>query len=112
MDGITTQSPDIETFVGDGSPDATFVIMRGVVAVPLGGCTINFLLFNPLTRTQTNLGNEACTISDAVNGKCIYSWGTDDKPNPGIYKGYVQITFPTGKPETAEVRVNVKQIGY
>lgn len=103
--------PDIETFVGDTSPDVTFSIVRGKTIVPLEGCTVNFLLFNPLTGLQTNLGNEACIISNAGLGQCVYVWQPTDKPNRGVYRGFIQITFPTGKPETAKVRVNVDEVG-
>lgn len=106
------QSPDIETFVGDQSPNVTFTAYRGSVIVDLTGASVNFLLFDPNTKTQTNTGNEACMIINAAGGQFVYAWGTGDKPDAGVYRGYVQVTFPGAKPETAEVRVNVKPIGF
>lgn len=106
------ESPDIETFVGDESPNVTFTVLRGSTLVDLTGAMVTFLLYNPVTRALSNAGNQACVITDAVNGKCVYAWGSTDKPNEGVYRGYLKVLFPGARPETGEVRVNVKKIGF
>lgn len=104
-------TPDIETFVGDTSPDITFTIYRGADVVDLTGCAVNFKLYNPIDGKQSNLTDETCTVSNPVNGQCVYIWQPGDKPNSGIYRGFIQVTFQDGTVETSKVRVNVLPIG-
>lgn len=111
MTSFFNQMLTIETVAGDSAPDITFPITRedeGVV--DLTGCTVRLKIKNPRTGLRTNDANNLCTVIDAVNGVVVYSWNVagTDCPDPGVYKGFLVITYPTTKKETYLLRINAK----
>lgn len=104
----------IETFVGDTAPGITFTITRsdGTI-VNLTGCTVSFVIQNPISLTPTNsMGggvHNQCTITDPGNGICTYAWNSGDLPVAGIYRANLIIQYPDSSEETYPVTISAQE---
>lgn len=75
--------------------------------IDLTGATVALLLYRG--TTQTNTGHTACSILTPAK-KGVISWTpqTGDLPNPGSYKGDVEVTYSGGGVETLYNNVLLK----
>lgn len=59
--------------------------------IDLTGNTVTMKLYQG--ATQTNVGHEACIVTDAAGGVVTWQPQTGDLPSSGSYKGDVKITY-------------------
>jgi hypothetical protein len=100
--------PIIQIVAGDSAPDITFTCLRtdGSI-VNLTSATVKFLIRDLKTGQNTNDTSNSCTISEPVAGQCIYRWtaGGADCPEPGVYRGILQINYASNERESSTLRI-------
>lgn len=102
----------IDMVQGDAGPGRTFSFVRTDGSIPnLAGCTVNFFIYHPITRVQTNASGTSCmVVSPTTNGQAIYEWGNDDIPDAGVYGCKAVITgLSSGSPESALITLQVAE---
>lgn len=89
------------TVVGNLEPSIEITLLRKKVAIPLTGCTVNFIIQNTKTKAITNTGHQLMDfVGDPALGIVAYSVQTGDWDDPSIdYRCEVQIIHENSKPE-------------
>jgi len=96
----TFQKIDITVLDGD----------EGEVAYNLTGCLVNFYIKKFGELSHTNINHEACTITDAVNGKCQYQLSSGDLPKAGTYYADIVLVKGTNKMTIPEpIRLDIRE---
>ena len=90
----------------DTFPPLEFSVIKDGSPVDLTGSTILFYMKNSSTGT-VKVNGGSCTITDATNGKCRYTWGATDLDTAGDYVGEIQITFAGGAIQTSYSEFNL-----
>ena len=89
----------IKIVQNDTKPILEFTITQEGSPVDLTGATVKFYMKNNDTGS-VKINGAACSISDAVNGKCRYVWQSGDTNTVGTYLAEVEVTFPDSSIQT------------
>lgn len=77
--------------------------------VDLTGYTVRLAIRSKKTGTITNTGHQTLTITDAVNGRCQYTFQAGDLPDSrGGYECDLELTNAGGQRETLFNKVEIK----
>ena len=87
-------------------PTLEFSLPQAGAPVGLTGCTVKFYMKNATTGS-VKINGVACTVTDAVKGKCRYSWTGSDTDTVGTYLGEVEVTFGDGKIQTGFKQLSI-----
>src|SRR4029077_3394705 len=101
---------DLTVTQGDSKPDVLATIRDRSTGDPLDltDASVFFRMRKPDDRLWTV--NAMATVTDAVNGRVRYSWGTKDLANAGDYEAYFHVVYldtttqSTRPPNTIEVQ--------
>ena len=96
----------IKIVQNDTRPPLEFDITQDGKAIDLTGATVKFYMKDSTTGS-VKINGAACTIIDAVKGKCRYSWQASDTNTVGTYAGEVEVTFPDGKIQTGYKQMTI-----
>lgn len=83
--------------IGESLPDITFELdydSGGPLVLTNMVATVAVARLKGVTPTITG----TCTITDASNGICIFSWGSFTFTSPGTYLGQVKVTNVSNRP--------------
>lgn len=84
----------------DTFPPLEFAVIKDGSAVDLTGATVKVYIKNSSTGT-VKVNGQTCTITDATNGKCKYTWGATDLDTAGDYVGEIELTDVDGKVQSS-----------
>lgn len=96
MAGRTIQT--ISTVEGNTAPPLILTCQRQGTPINLTGCSVNLIIANS-QNVITNTGNQACSVTDVINGIISYVRGTGDIPIAGTYFGDIQVIYGDGTQE-------------
>lgn len=82
---------------GDTWPPVRATLKDENGPVDLTGCTVKFRMSGP---SGANTVNESATITDAANGKVMYTWQKGDTKVVGQHRAEFVVTFANGKRAT------------
>ena len=68
--------------------------------IDLTGCTVKFYMKNA-DSGAVKINGEEMDIVSAEDGTCRYNWTATDTNTVGDYLGEVEVTYPSGKIQTA-----------
>ncbi len=71
--------------------------------VPLGGCTVRFIM-RPAPGIDAPLLAAAAEVLDEAAGKVRYQWVDGDTDVVGVYRAVWEVTFPTGRVRTVPTK--------
>jgi hypothetical protein len=105
----------IQTYKSDTAPNLIFNISRedGTI-VSLVGCTVAFIIQDPITKLSTNDPSAGktniCQITNATAGVCAYSWnsGGTDTSDVGFYPCNLRILYPNNTVENYALTLSVE----
>jgi hypothetical protein len=98
-------------YKGDRRPSLALTLKRDGAAVDLSTATsVNVRMVN--LDTGALKFSSAATVTTALTGETLYSWGATDLNTVGRYKIEGQATWPTALVETfdTEVRLEVRDL--
>jgi hypothetical protein len=88
----------IPTFTeGDTARPLTGVVSAGKQPVDITGSAVEAHILRPDRETVLSV---TAAIEDGPAGAWIYQWGDTDLSVVGIHEVEVEVTFPSGRPET------------
>lgn len=96
----------IKIVQNDTRPPLEFDITQDGKSVNLTGATVKFYMKNADTGA-VKINGAACTVTDAVKGKCRYSWQASDTNTVGTYSGEVEVTFPDSSIHTGYKQMTI-----
>ena len=96
----------IKIVQNDTKPYLEFEITQDGSPVDLTGATVKFYMKDSTTGS-VKINGAACTIIDAVKGKCRYSWTGSDTNTVATYLGEVEVTFADGKIQTGFKQLSI-----
>ena len=96
----------IKIVQNDSRPPLEFSLTQDGAPVNLTGCTVKFYMKNATTGS-VKINGVACTVTDALKGKCRYSWTGSDTDTVGTYLGEVEVTFADGKIQTGYKQLSI-----
>lgn len=99
----------MEFFVGDALPDLQLELdYDSGGPVVLTGATVTVAVSR--LNGSTTVTSGTASLTDALNGRAIYSWGSFTFNSPGAYIGQCKVTFSGGKTQaTQKFLINVSQ---
>lgn len=101
---------EVVTRVGDTLPVlALRVADADGVAYDLTGASVDLYLFGP--SGQLNIGNTACAVTEAVDGRFQYAWRSTDVSVPGVFSAYVVVRKGVAEmtlPKKDRIRITVE----
>lgn len=99
----------ITTVAGNTAPPLTFFAKRGGVGIDLtSASSVKLYIVTKLKGgSQTNIGHESVTVTNAATGACSYARHAADIPSAGTYYGDLLVTY---NDTTDEVLTDILQI--
>lgn len=90
---------DFEMGQNDLLPVFAFTLTQNGAAVDLTGSTLMFHM-RPQAAGAAVKVSAAAVITGALTGQGEYRWIDGDTDTPGTFVAEVEVTFPSGKPQT------------
>lgn len=96
-------------FVEDNTaPTIQLTIKRESLPVNLTGASVDLIIKNSTSGEITNVGDQACTITDAADGVIEYDPNATDFPSAGTYVCDVEITYADATVEVVYEQLTVE----